>query len=246
MSNQLASYHAAAERFIAQQQADEDIIGIILTGSLVRGSLDKHSDIDIMMILRPECDFRERGNTWIDGIEIEYFKNSPQQIRRYLQMERNSPHTAHMLTHGRVVYQSSPVIDELITEAKSIWNTPPPPLRPPQIEIAKYSFDDRLKDLQDCYEKQDMMAASMLRFHMVDFSVNIFCKYHQVFRAKIKGLHAQLAEIDPAFAKIVSSMTQGKEAWEKNWPRLKRYMEDLLGGERPKEWVLRSPGEPRS
>lgn len=246
MSTQLARFRNAARQFVDQQQQDDDIIGIILTGSMVHGTLDKHSDIDITMILRPDCAYRERGNTWIDGIEIEYFKNSPQQIRKYFQQERNSPHTAHMLTHGEVVYQSDPIIDALIAEAKTHWATPPPALASGQIEIAKYHLDDSLKDLHDCYENNDAMAASLLQFHLVDFCINIFCKHHHIFRAKIKGLHTQLSDIDPKFAEMVQSMLGEKGSWDENWPHLQQYMAELLGGERPKEWVLRSEGEARS
>lgn len=240
MSTQLERYRAAAAQFTDQQKQDDEIIGIILTGSMVHGTLDKHSDIDITMILRSDCDYRERGNTWIDGIEIEYFKNPPQQIRHYFQMERNSPHTAHMLTYGEVVYQNDPVIDELVTEAKTVWATQPPALRPPQIDISKYHIDDVLKDLADCEAKNDVMAATLTRSHLVDFCINIFCKHHRVFRAKAKRLQEQLEGIDSDFAEIVYLMLSGSGNWAENLPRLREYMAGLLGGERPREWVLRS------
>lgn len=38
---------------------------MIVAGSYIYGRLDPHSDIDIFVVLHPDCDYRERGNTWI-------------------------------------------------------------------------------------------------------------------------------------------------------------------------------------
>ena len=62
----------------------------MLDRSMKYSIIDKNSDIDIHVILNPECDYRERGNLWIKGIEIEYFKNPPVQIKSYFQKEKKN------------------------------------------------------------------------------------------------------------------------------------------------------------
>jgi len=234
-------FRAAAQQFIEQQCQDEDVIGIFLTGSMVHGRLDPHSDVDIPMVLRPEVNYRERGNTWIDGVEIEYFKNPPQQIRSYFVSEAKSPHTAHMLAHAEVVYKASPVVDELVAEAKAIWQTPPPAARDFQIELGKYGLDDIQKDLADCMVREDHFAAVMVKHHLIDTSINLFCMMHRLYRTKNKRLHAQLAEVDENFALIIHRLLKTQIPAQASLDDLSRYMENVLGGKRSKEWVLNSP-----
>ena len=112
-------YETAIAIFLQQLKMDKNTIGVIVTGSYIHGPFDKHSDIDIYVILHPDCDYRERGNTWINQIEIEYFKNPPQQIRSYFKTEV-SPHTADMLAKGNIRFQGDPVVTELVAEAKQI------------------------------------------------------------------------------------------------------------------------------
>jgi len=77
MNSRLAQYQTASKIFVNREMLDEDVIGIIVSGSSVHGKPDKNSDVDIHVILRPDCDYRERRNTWINGIEVETFKKHP-------------------------------------------------------------------------------------------------------------------------------------------------------------------------
>ena len=135
MQDLYPKFQAAANEFIERSKLDEDVIGIILTGSFVHGSLAPNSDLDVYLILDEKCDYRERGNTWINGVEIEYFKNSPEQIRTYFKREQASPHTAHMLAKGKLVFQKSPLVAKLIKEAELELTKLVNPLKEFQLEL---------------------------------------------------------------------------------------------------------------
>ena len=62
------------------EKLNDDVIGIIISDSFHYSTIDINLQIDIYVILDPKCDYKIRGNTWINDIGIEYFKNPPTQI----------------------------------------------------------------------------------------------------------------------------------------------------------------------
>lgn len=233
-------YLEACKVFVDQEKIKDEVIGIIVAGSFIYSTLDKNSDIDIHVILDSECKYRERGNTWINGIEVEYFKNPPAQIRSYFEKETKSPHTAHMLADGKIVYQNSEIIDDLIATAKSIMQQKPPELKPFEIELNRYFIDDIYKDLEDTIINQDVVAAKIIRHKIVDRCIEVFCKVYQIRREKDKRLRKQLEQLDPDFQKKTHLAIV--EEWKETSAvqQLRNATENLLGGPRTKEWKLRS------
>lgn len=53
-------YHEASQAFIDKEKLKEDVLGIIVSGSMLYSTIDKNSDIDIHVILDTKCQFRER------------------------------------------------------------------------------------------------------------------------------------------------------------------------------------------
>lgn len=242
MTARLQQFQAACDIYVEQIRDHPDVIGILVSGSFVDGKIDANSDIDIYILLDPSCDYRERGNTWINGVEIEYFMNPPQQIRAYFRNEK-VPHTAHMLAYGKVLYRKSDLLDQLIVEAKQIMGKKPSAAKQVQVELWKYHLDDLWKDLEDSRKMGNELAAILLKNQIVEMSLELFCKKHRIWRTKHKRLAVQLKEIDPTFLAIV------EDAVRSGWPdfmglrALRDYSEELLGGERSREWKLRSPLE---
>lgn len=233
-------YIEASSTYVEQEKLDGDVIGIVVSGSMKHSVIDKNSDIDIYVILDDRCEYRERGNLWIDGIEIEYFKNPPSQIKVYFDKERKSPHTAHMLAHGELVYGSSRLIDELITTAKNIIAEKPNELKNFEVELEKYFLDDLFKDFEDAIINDDSIGASLLRSKLIDRSINVFFKTRQLWRNKDKRISKQIEKVDERFkTKIIAAQS---EKWnnDKALKELVREAEILLGGRRTKEWKLRS------
>ncbi len=240
MNEQLKKYLEASKIYIEKEKIKEEVIGIIVAGSMVYSTLDKNSDIDIHVILDQNCTYRERGNTWVNGIEVEYFKNPPAQIRSYFKKEKKSPHTAQMLAEGKVVYQNSKVIDELIATAKTIINQTPPALKEFEIELDRYFIDDFYKDLDDTVINNDPVGAKLIRSKIINRCIDVFCKIHRVRREKDKRLQKQIEQLNPSFNQKVQLALL--ENWNETLSieQLKIATENQLGGPRTKEWKLRS------
>lgn len=239
MKERLKRFQEASKQYIAQEKRKEEVIGIIVSGSFIHSTIDKNSDIDIFVVLDPICTYRERGNTWIQDVEIEYFKNPPIQIKKYLEREI-SPHTAHILANGQVVYNTSSVIDELITTAKDILKQTPPKLKEFQIELTKYNIDDTYKDFEDALLNKEPLGTTILRNKIIEKCIDTFFQIHQIRRYKDKRLSNQLQQIDPAFNHNVKSALL--EQWNQTTAllSLRTATENLLGGPRTKNWNLKS------
>lgn len=238
--NQQIKFEEATEKFLDLIKNDKEIIGILIAGSFVRSELDKNSDVDIHLILDENCDYRERGNTWIDGVEIEYFKNPPKQIRSYFKKETECPSTANMFVDSIVKYKSSEIIDDLIEEAKQIIKIKSESLSKNEKEILKYGINDLYKDLEDCLDKNDRTGFHFVKNEIIDECISIFLKLNRQYRVKEKNLFALLGKIDSNFSKLVENTLTEHLLQMKQIKELVEYTENLLGGRRNKEWILRT------
>ncbi|MEL7339461.1 MAG: hypothetical protein AAGM67_03165, partial [Bacteroidota bacterium] len=195
-------------------------------------------DIDIYVITEPASKERERGNTWINGVEIEYFMNPPQQIRAYFAKEK-SPHTAHILANGEVVLSRSDEVETLIEEAKAVLATAPPPPSDVQLKLYRYQFDDFYKDHADCLLREDAFAVQWIRSEMAKQAVLAFCQIHRIHHDKAKRLEDQLRNLDPTFADTLKAFVLADWREQGPYEAFRQKLADLLGGERSREWILR-------
>src|SRR5438128_2721811 len=72
-------------------------IGILASGTIIRGEAHANSDLDLYVIhLAP---YRRRVQRFFDDVPAEIFVNPPTAVRRYFEAEDRDGHrfTAHML-----------------------------------------------------------------------------------------------------------------------------------------------------
>jgi hypothetical protein len=236
-----AKYKPLVERFIAPYKKNPNVVGIVVTGSVVHGTPDKNSDVDVQIILK-KGDWRERGNTWVDGVEFEYLINPVAQIKLYFANETQK-HTAHMLANGVVAFERDPVIKQLVAQAKKVLRQAPPAITVVQRENAKYALDDGRKDLEDVFLRGDAFSFHQTAAMLVDKCIDVFCMVKRIGREKDKRLEQHLQSADPAFAKLLKAAVLEKvdKKRYRNLQQLISYTESLIGGPRPKEWKIRGP-----
>lgn len=234
----------ALDEFASRYQGHPNVIGIILSGSHIHGHPGPHSDMDVYIVL-DKADWRERGNTWIDGEEIEYFINPVSKIEEYFKEEakpHNKPSTAHMFANCKVLYKDGKKLDRLIAKAKKIIKKEHAKLKKVEVELAKYSLDDLRKDLEDLFFKDDDFAMMILSHQILDECLKTFYRVKRKPNdKKAKMLQKTLKKLDPKFERLYRAA-----AIESNIPKKKKklnslinYVEKLLGGKRSKEWKIR-------
>lgn len=241
--NNSSKFEKVLKKFVEQHKRNPNVVGIFVSGSFIHSKPDKNSDLDVYVVLK-ESKFRERGNTWIDGVEVEYFINPISQVKNYFKTEvgEKAPSTAHMFANSMVLYKKGDALDDLIKEAKQIIAKPAPKMKKFDIEFAKYSIDDMTKDLEDTYLNRDFFAFNLIAHEILERSLQIFLKFNGVRREKTKRLKKQIAELDRNFDKLFSSAVN-ESVMEKRFGymiKLVDYVENMMGGKRPKEWKLKS------
>jgi predicted nucleotidyltransferase len=241
MENNLQEkFDKALKIFVDKHKKNPNILAVLVSGSYIHSTPDKNSDLDVYVLLE-KAKMRERGNTWINGVEIEYFINPVNQVRYYFKTE--IPHyTAHMFANSKILYQKNKTIDHLIKEAKFILKKKLPAMKKMDLEFARYSIDDTQKDLEDVYLKKDIFAFSLIANNLLQECLDLFFKHHRISKEKSKRLQEHLKSIDKNFEKLYTSALIEKDIDKqyKNINNLVNYTEKLIGGKRPKEWILRS------
>ncbi|MHA1991367.1 MAG: nucleotidyltransferase domain-containing protein [Candidatus Hodarchaeales archaeon] len=227
--------------FIDKFIKDPNVHGVLLAGSHAYGDPSDNSDLDIFIVYK-ELDWRERGNTWINGYEIEYFLNPERQIYEYIKTEDCfRPNTAHMFANGIILY-SKPETDtlfNLVLHAKEALDNPIEEMTEIEKELAKYWLDDFYKDLKDMISEENQFSYQIIAGEFIQNSLNLFFKIHRKIKEKAKRLSNQLKLIDIKFYKIFQQILSSNYQIE-NLKLLKEYLESLLGGERTKEWKLKT------
>jgi predicted nucleotidyltransferase len=234
-------FDSALKIFVERYTQDPKVVGILVSGSYVHSKPDKNSDLDVSIIIK-NSKTRTRGNTWINGVEIEYFINPVKQIKYYFKTEVGdiSPATAHMFANSLILYKTGNIMEELVREAKSSLKKPRPKLKKFQIENGKYHLDDLEKDLEDVFLNNNDFSFNYISMQILHESLDLFYKIKQVQGEKSKRIYSQLKILDPKFSKLYHDALNEKSKKKKYdcLRKLVRYVETYLGGKRSKEWKL--------
>lgn len=236
----------ALAKFIETQRKDPNVIGILVSGSYVHSKPDPNSDIDTYIITE-SGKMRERGNTWVDGVEIEYFKNPVKQIKHYFKTEKGTkmPCTLHMFANGKIIYAKNKKIAELVKQARQAVKQPAKKMTDLDFQWARYALDDLEKDLEDIYLKGDRFGFYQISLDILEYCFNHFYKVKRLpaeswLARKPKRMSEKLQEADAKFAGLYKTALLEQDM-KKKYTRLKKlieYVEKKLGGKRPKEWKL--------
>lgn len=189
-------------------------IGIVISGSIVRGEAGPTSDLDVFIVHDQPWRLREQRR--FAGVPAELFVNPPAQVRRYFASEHADcrPSTAHMFATGEVldVPPPHPVIAELVREARD-WLARPLALTPAQLAAQRYGVVDVLDDARDVID-HDPAAAQLLLASAVSAIVPYAFVGRGQFRPRRKRALAALAELDPLAADLVRRFTaqSGRDA----------------------------------
>jgi len=153
-------YRTALREAVAFIMARYDPLGIIASGTIVRGDPGPTSDLDLYVI--HAAPWRQRVQRRFNGVPAEIFVNPPGQVRRYLESERRDgrPMTAHMLATGAVVLDRDPAIEELRRAAREAL-AQPPDLPAQALRFRRYMIATAFEDGTDVAES-DPLSADMI------------------------------------------------------------------------------------
>lgn len=142
------------QKFLENWKYKNDTIGVLVCGSYITGNPSSHSDLDVHIILDEKVDYRERGNKYIDGLLIEYFSNTPNQVKKYFEEDYKNlrPMSQTQFATGKIIFDKTGDVQKLKDEANKMLEDNFKDMDTNINELKKYGIWDMLDDLQDMFE----------------------------------------------------------------------------------------------
>jgi hypothetical protein len=188
-------------------------VGIIASGTIVRGNPDTSSDIDLWVVhLAP---MRQRIQKFFNHVPAEIFVNPPWTIQDYFVRDQANarPISAHMMATGHVVLSAAPVVEELRRKAQWFLNQPPA-LTDEAIEQARYAAATRFEDATDMAMRNPIGASLLLTQALADMMRFAFIKARR-FIPRDKDLLEEFSLLHPESGEKVRRYFQVSEAEER-------------------------------
>jgi predicted nucleotidyltransferase len=178
-----------------------DVLGLIASGTIVRGNPAPNSDLDLYVIQRPQ--WRQRVQRFFHGVPAEIFVNPAVQVPRYFEDERRAgrPITAHMLATGAVLVDRDPVVAQLIAQARSELDRQLDPSAE-ALEFQRYMAASLFEDACDMVET-DPDTARMIMLRALHMMLHCYFLAQNRFIPRDKDLLKTLAQDDPDLAQQV-------------------------------------------
>lgn len=178
-----------------------DTLGIIVSGTIVRGNPAPSSDLDIYVIRRKLQ--QQRIQKFFRGVPAEIFVNPAAKVLDYFERERKAaqPITAHMLSTGFVILNLDPVIDDLRARARRLLDANPDP-DDEALTIARYMVASRYEDATDIATERPETSRMIL-----DLAVHDMVRYRFLaanrYIPRAKDLLDALNDLDETLSDLV-------------------------------------------
>lgn len=181
--------------------AETEPLGVIATGTIIRGEPHATSDLDIYVL--HSAMYRRRVQRFFHAVPTEIFINPPHTVRHYLAEEHRDGRliTAHMLATGVIVYEADAVVEQLQAESRE-WLTRPVALSPDAAIRARYWVATRLEDGSDV-SGSDAHTATMLLTQAVVGALEYWLMARGEPIPRSKTLLAAVAARDTELSRLV-------------------------------------------
>lgn len=105
---------AVLAKVLDQHRADENLLGILLFGSLAAGNHTWKSDIDLILIYQAQDPPAGMTNLFVEGIAVQYFFCTLQNL---VENQQAVPYLLHMFSEATILFDRhgtvGPVLDQL-------------------------------------------------------------------------------------------------------------------------------------
>jgi len=173
-------------------------VGIIASGSILRGNPGPSSDLDIYVIHTQP--WRQRVQKFFNGVPAEIFVNPPKAVLGYFEEEQKEGRliTAHMLSTGFVVLNRGEIIEQLRQQARDQIAAG---CRPGEADLMtrRYMIACRLEDGMDVASDDPALALMFLNQAIPEMLGYCFLERGRPI-PRTKELLVKLAQIEPDLA----------------------------------------------
>jgi hypothetical protein len=184
-----------------------DVLAILASGTIVRGTPDPRSDLDIYVLHRGQ--FRERLQEWHLGVPCEIFVNPPRRIAKQFESDKGGriSSTAHMFATGKAIYDPEAVLPELQELARETLLQVPGPISDLGAIRTKYFAATMLEDALDLAERDPVEGSILLGLAVWEL---MKCRVwiESGWWPRAKDLPARFAELDPEGGRLAALATE--------------------------------------
>jgi predicted nucleotidyltransferase len=176
-------WEVALNKFLEEWKDRKEVIGISVCGSYITGNPSKHSDIDINIVLKNNCNWRERGNKIVDGVLMEYFANPSWKIEEYMKEDEQDRRRvdAHMFATGRIILDKRGKMKKLKALGQKYLKKKFKKPDSSRKEILKYISWDMLDNLEEVYERKSS-DFEFVYFNSLQQMINFYSEFLGFYR----------------------------------------------------------------
>jgi len=177
-------------------------VGIVVSGSIIRGNPGPSSDLDIEVL--HDQPWRRRIQRWFCETPVELFLNPPQWMHHYIRDEaaHGRPSTANMLTTGKLIFDTNQRMAAIIDIAREVLSRGPS-LSPHALLRDRYTAACLVEDALD-FGGADTPDSRQILALAVDAVVSHAYLRKNRFLPRRKERLALLPSIEPEVARLLS------------------------------------------
>ena len=174
-------WKVALKNFLKEYEEDDEVVGALLCGSYALGTQNDKSDIDVYLVLKDGTSYYERGNTESNSYLIEYFKNTKDGIKEFMEKEFNTNKlsTINMFGYGKIIYDMDGSVKELQDLALDYIDRPLNSITSSKLDINNYHLWDKLDELKVSKE-EEREDFYKLYFNILDDIYDIYAEFLEI------------------------------------------------------------------
>jgi hypothetical protein len=179
------------EKYIAEERRIRpEYVWTIVCWSYVTWNSSSHSDIDLHIILDKSCTRRERWNTVVNWLMIEYFANPPQQHSQYFKQDYTNRRSvnAHMFKTWVIFEDKKWYVEEIKQEAIDRHTKQFKWIALELLEIKKYGLRDEFDNLTQMKKNNDLWV-QYAYFHLLQSILEYYSAYHKFPKIQPHKIH---------------------------------------------------------
>lgn len=189
-------YRTALDQAIVYIRESYEPLGIVASGTIVRGVPDASSDLDLVVCHEPP--WRQRIQRRFTGVPTEIFVNPEFQLHRQMGQDTRAgrPVMAHMLATGAIVHDTGGIMTALQDRAIAVLDAGPE-VPSEHLVWKRYGITTAFEDAVDLQNSDPDRAHTIVTEALIDAVKLHFLQYGR-WLPRSKALLTDLDALDPA------------------------------------------------
>ncbi|MBI4256752.1 nucleotidyltransferase domain-containing protein [Candidatus Uhrbacteria bacterium] len=229
------------DRLLSHFSRDQNVVGIMVFGSVVNGKADQFSDVDVYVLTRTSTAVTRKG-FFVGEILIDVIIDSVETATAFLQQDRNALRrpTSHILANGKIIFERTPQLRVLQRLAKQNLNGKTRTSKSDYLMHA-YSLHDFLGELERSAKNDDRLLFACNLQLFINNAIECVLRKHGDYFRRFDETIEVLSHRDAGFVRSVRAVYQTHEVSQqmqlvkKIYQHLKKRYQCSL----PKTWTIK-------